>query len=364
MNSNVGSFTNANITVNAKGLITAASNGSGAAGVTVVLKSSTYSVPANNYTVVMSGASWTVTLPDATVYTTGLITLLHNGTSLTDVYTIATTSSQMIGGIAGGSYALYTAQESLVLYSDGTNWQIQDHHTDTGQISLGNSLSLSSTSAYTFTIPSSTVDIGAVYSAPNGNLYTASVTATSTSLATSGTGSPNAAPNTLTKVSGIGPTTLAYSAVSSSVPVVGTGELIQTWTRRGSNAVISVYLSSTSGTNGSGDYIFYLPTGMTANTAIITPFQTVNTLAFINSTGVTSIIPNQGITLVQTATILLSICSSASLYSSTAYRLQALFYDSATALGVSYTLGTNGLEFGNAQVWQWTIVVPILGWQP
>lgn len=91
--------------------------------------SSTYAVLTSDKTIVMSGASFTATLPTAVGFSGKTYTLLHNGTSSSQVYTLATTSSQTIGGVAGGSYALYTNGESLTVYSDGANWQILNHLT-------------------------------------------------------------------------------------------------------------------------------------------------------------------------------------------------------------------------------------------
>jgi hypothetical protein len=80
---------------------------------------------------ILSGASFTETLFTAAGNTGKVITLVHNGTSLTQVYTLATTGGQTIGGIASGSYALYTAGETLKIVSDGSNWIILDHKTNT-----------------------------------------------------------------------------------------------------------------------------------------------------------------------------------------------------------------------------------------
>jgi hypothetical protein len=82
----------------------------------------------------LSGASFTQTLFTAVGNTGKRITLFHNGTSLTQVYTLNTTGGQTIGGIASGSYALYTNGEKLELISDGANWLILDHKTDTGWV--------------------------------------------------------------------------------------------------------------------------------------------------------------------------------------------------------------------------------------
>jgi hypothetical protein len=79
----------------------------------------------------LSGASFTQTLYTAAGNSGRRITLIHAGTSLSQVYTLATASGQTIGGIASGSYALYTNGEVLKLVSDGTNWLIEDHKTTT-----------------------------------------------------------------------------------------------------------------------------------------------------------------------------------------------------------------------------------------
>lgn len=80
---------------------------------------------------VLSGTSFTQTLSTAVGNRGKILDILHGGTSLTQVYTLATFGGETIGGIASGSYALYTNGESLRLMSDGTNWLILSHRAET-----------------------------------------------------------------------------------------------------------------------------------------------------------------------------------------------------------------------------------------
>lgn len=79
----------------------------------------------------LSGASFTQTLFTAVGNTGKVLTIKHNGTSNTQVYTLNTTSSQTIGGFASGAYVLYTNGETLKIISNGTNWDILDHYAST-----------------------------------------------------------------------------------------------------------------------------------------------------------------------------------------------------------------------------------------
>jgi hypothetical protein len=96
----------------------------------VVSKTTTYSAVINDY-ILASSSSFAITLPTAVGVSGQQIGIQHNGTSLSQVYTLNTTSSQTIGGIASGSYALYTNGEVLILVSDGANWQVLSHRTET-----------------------------------------------------------------------------------------------------------------------------------------------------------------------------------------------------------------------------------------
>ena len=80
---------------------------------------------------ILSGASFTETLFTAVGNTGKILTLIHNGTNLTQVYTLNTTSGQTIGGIASGTYKLGTFQETLRIISDGANWLILGHFAET-----------------------------------------------------------------------------------------------------------------------------------------------------------------------------------------------------------------------------------------
>jgi hypothetical protein len=119
-----------NITItNGNGTITVAA-ASATAAYNYTSQTTTYSAVINDW-VVASGASFTITLPTAASQSGKAIVIQHAGTSNTQVYTLNTTSSQTIGGIASGSYALYTNGEALTLLSDGSNWQIASHRTET-----------------------------------------------------------------------------------------------------------------------------------------------------------------------------------------------------------------------------------------
>lgn len=120
----------ANVTItNGSGSITVAAP-SILTGFNYISVTSSTTLTINDYAF-LSGASFSFTLPTAVGNAGKGFAIQHAGTSLTQVYTINTTSSQTIGGIAGGSYSLYTNGEFLMLISDGSNWQILSHRTDT-----------------------------------------------------------------------------------------------------------------------------------------------------------------------------------------------------------------------------------------
>lgn len=91
---------------------------------------STYTAQLTDYTLGLSGASFTLTLPTAVGNSGKIFKIIHNGTNLTQVYTLNTTSGQTIGGILSGNYALYTTGEVLTVVSDGSNWLILEHVTN------------------------------------------------------------------------------------------------------------------------------------------------------------------------------------------------------------------------------------------
>lgn len=80
-----------------------------------------------DHTLNCSGASFAITLPTAVGCAGKIFEIVHGGTSLSQIYTLATTSAQTIGGVASGAYVLYTNGESLRIQSDGANWIILDH---------------------------------------------------------------------------------------------------------------------------------------------------------------------------------------------------------------------------------------------
>lgn len=85
----------------------------------------------------LSGSSFTQTIYTAVGNAGRRLRLVHNGTNLSQLYTLDTTGGQTIGGIASGSYALYTNGEVLEIESDGANWQIKNHFAQTDWIDAG-----------------------------------------------------------------------------------------------------------------------------------------------------------------------------------------------------------------------------------
>jgi hypothetical protein len=92
-------------------------------------------------TVAFSGASFTFTLFTAVGNKGKKLTLTHQGTTTTQVYTIATTGGQTIGGASG--YVFKTNGETIVIQSDGTNFILLERYGYAGQV-LGSALAQTS----------------------------------------------------------------------------------------------------------------------------------------------------------------------------------------------------------------------------
>lgn len=223
----------------------------------------------------LSGASFTLTLPNATTNNGKEFEILHNGTSLTQVYTIATAGGN-IG--SASSFLMYTNGEVLKVASNGTNYLITGRKTSTTEADAGVMI-FSSSSHYSFTIPSSSITAGTTYSS-NGNLFVVSTTsAASVTLLCYGNGSPGAS-GTLVYVSG--PTTgnLAFSAVSTAgAPAKGStgspGYEKFIWTRDGQYVNWRYDFKCVAGTQGTGDYGLWFNSGLRADVTNVQPITTV-----------------------------------------------------------------------------------------
>ncbi len=91
----------------------------------------------------LSGATFTLTLPLAAANTNRLVTIQHQGTSLTQVYTIKGNGAENVIAPDGtaNTYLLYTNGEEITLRCDGTSWYVTQHlartnWTDTGAMTI------------------------------------------------------------------------------------------------------------------------------------------------------------------------------------------------------------------------------------
>lgn len=156
----------------------------------------------------LSGNSFSETIPAATGCTGKTITLLHNDTSLSKVYTLVTSEDIVTpnGNIASTNYKLTTKGESLTIRSNGTNWLQINHYTSTPWVDFP---SLSA-----------------------GTLITGTTT---------------------------NPT---YGTIQTHYA---------RWRRNGANAdIMWFYRATTAGGAGSGVYLFNLPSGLVMDTTYIT----------------------------------------------------------------------------------------------
>jgi len=152
VNSNVGTYgdsTNvAQVTVNAKGLITAVSNvsisASGGGGYTVASSQTTgFTASISNfYPCDGSSAGFTATLPTA-VSNSGKQIKIIKTDATSNAITINTTSSQTIGDRSSGDITLTRINDYLEVISDGSNWLIMDKK-QYGFLSNGNAVALTS----------------------------------------------------------------------------------------------------------------------------------------------------------------------------------------------------------------------------
>lgn len=323
----------------------------------ITTQTSNYTAVANDY-VLASGAAFNLTLPTAVGVNGQSIVLKKTDSSLANIITVATTSGQTVDGLGTGVVTANTLNELYVFTSDNANWQISEHKTATGWSSPV-AVSLTATSAYVFTVTSANATVGAVYSSGGFNFTVTTTIAAGVSLTCSGTGTPGAS-GSLVKVSGVGDATITFSSkTTTGVPVFGTSTTNSLRWRRSANiAHIQIRITQTgAGTNGSGDYIVFLPTGLVADTTI-NPVYLPVVLIPTTSAAYPSQFQSSGI-IEQTGSSL-TYTLAAYIYSSTSFRVAG--YNSSAG---TYNWGTTGGTLGNTDLGvALDVFIPISGWQP
>jgi len=206
----------------------------------LVSHTSSTTIAQTTRTALLSGASFTLTLNSAVGNTGQQITFIHQGTSLTQVYTIDPAGSETIEDGTGPTttYLLYTKGERLTIVSDGANWSVVEHIAMTDWVSAG-TMTITGSSAN----PSkpSTPDIDAVYWRRLGKRVQ-----------------------------------VRYSLQISS---------------------------ATGGTTGTGAYLFALPTGITFDTTVITPVATNFDTAATHSETLPSMIGGVGFATIDSTSV-------------------------------------------------------------
>jgi len=121
----------------------------------VVSKTAAYTITSSDSIVLVSGGTFYITMPDATLTSSQnkVFTVKKTDASLTNVISINTTSSQSInwGTTSYISVPLNTQGEDWSLVSDGSNWQVLDHNARTQPVAYTPSfLGWNSVSAVSF----------------------------------------------------------------------------------------------------------------------------------------------------------------------------------------------------------------------
>lgn len=102
---------------------------------TVQTKSAAFTAANTDDVYILSGASFTADLFTASGNSGKVLTFVHSGTSLTQVYTIDGNSTETINGST--TVKMHTNGQVLRIISDGTNWVIIESKTSTGWIDAG-----------------------------------------------------------------------------------------------------------------------------------------------------------------------------------------------------------------------------------
>lgn len=115
--------------------------------ISVTSQTTTYSILSTDGVILCSGSAFTATLPTAASQSGETHRIIKTDSSLTNIITLATTSSQTIGSY-GTSVTLNTINEAWTVVSDGTNWQVLDHYVPSFFTSSTPSGSLSTNATY------------------------------------------------------------------------------------------------------------------------------------------------------------------------------------------------------------------------
>lgn len=104
--------------------------------------SSTSTISGTDDVAILSGASFTLTLTTAVSNAGKVFEIVHQGTSLSQVYTIDGNAAETIRG--NTTFLLHTNGQRVRMVSDGSNWVVLDNYTETPWIDVGN-LTISAT---------------------------------------------------------------------------------------------------------------------------------------------------------------------------------------------------------------------------
>jgi hypothetical protein len=106
---------------------------SGSPALSVVTKTANYTLASSDDLVLVNaaGGSFTLTLPTAVGATGKIYRIKRTDGSLSTTVSIATTSSQTVDAYASSAVKLFTKFEQLEIVSDGANWAVLNHKTET-----------------------------------------------------------------------------------------------------------------------------------------------------------------------------------------------------------------------------------------